>query len=138
MKNRWSTIAAMLVLAPIFFVACNSSNGGGTNPAPAVVAPADTTPTQPYVTHRGVGPWAHWAPPEQPRPVYNWHSERVREVTCSARDSHGVRFLVIERDYKGLEFRDVIVRIEDSAVDRCYANTHGDVGCRFEECRPGY
>jgi hypothetical protein len=133
MKKLLVIVLSTVVLSLIS--ACGSSNNSG-GATPVAAAP-DTTPDKPYVTHRGARPWQHWNAPAFNRPTYNWHSDRVKNVTCDARDSRGNSYVVVEGDYKGLEYQAVIGQIQDAALDRCYAHSH-DTGCRFQDCTPGY
>ena len=95
-------------------------------------------PDQPQVIHHGSGRWAHWNHPDFNRPTYAWHSDRVKSVTCVASDSHNRSYPVVEIGYHGVEYKDVINRTQDLALDRCYAQSGGDNRCRFHECTPGY
>jgi hypothetical protein len=62
----------------------------------------------------------------------------VRWVTCTAEDSYGDLFPVTEDGYFGFEYRERLEQTEDAAIDRCYAETNGDRGCRLLDCESGY
>jgi hypothetical protein len=45
---------------------------------------------------------------------------------------------VTETGYIGFDYQRRIDRLEDAAVDRCFAETRGDRTCRLYACTPGY
>jgi hypothetical protein len=93
---------------------------------------------EPFPVHHGGYPWPHWNHPPFVRPVYGWFWDRLVAVTCTAEDSYGELYSVTEDGYVGPAFEPVLPQVEDAALDRCYAETDGDPGCRFVGCTPVY
>ena len=130
------TTLVFVALALPFLASCGSSNNG--NSGGGVAAGADSDPSQPYTVHHGKSRWRHWNHPGFQRPDYNnWDWEHTDKVRCSAVDSKGKIYVVIEDGYRGKEYKTVIVTVEDQALDRCHADSRGDEKCRFQDCNPG-
>lgn len=87
----------------------------------------------PRVVVRGRGGWNHWEHPEFNRPVYYWHWEHVRYVSCIAEDSYGDQYPVSERAWGGFGLDDMTT-VEDNALDRCYAESGNDDSCYLATC----
>jgi hypothetical protein len=146
MNKQTLSLLALAAMALPFAFACGSPDNDAVQPtttaadsAPDPAAAPDTAPDQPYVTHRGAKPWHHWAAPAYARPNFTWTSDNnVKSVTCTAADSHGRTYAVTEVEYKGKQYQAVLPQIEDESIDRCYADSSGDQGCRYQDCSPGY
>ena len=84
------------------------------------------------VTRRG-GSWAHWQHPDIERPAYYWNWRIIHNVTCTAEDSYGDQYPVTVTAWHGFGLNDM-TRIEDDALDRCYAESGQDNTCYLLTC----
>lgn len=84
------------------------------------------------ITRRGGG-WAHWDHPDFQRPAYYWNWRVIHNVTCTAEDSYGDQYPVNETVWRGFGLTD-LTKVEDDALDRCYAESGQDNTCYLLTC----
>lgn len=97
-------------------------------------------PAYPVVRHigRNYG-WAPWRHRVVVRNYYPFEWRRVLEVTCTARSSaYGWDYSVTEAGYNGEAYQNLMVHVENAALDRCYNETGGDESCYLLGCTPSY
>lgn len=97
-------------------------------------------PAYPVVRHigRNYG-WAPWRHRVVVRNYYPFEWRRVLEVTCTARSPYyGWDYSVTEAGYRGEAYQNLMVDVENAALDRCYSETGGDEGCYLVGCTPNY
>jgi hypothetical protein len=105
----------------------------GQHPHGAMVRPHPVRVLQPRVIERGAHVWAHWPHPEFARPVYYWNWGIVHSVSCIGEDSYGDQYPVTQATFSGFALVNMTA-IEDSALDRCYAESGGDPTCFLLTC----
>lgn len=87
----------------------------------------------PRVVSAKGGGWAHWEHPEFVRPVYYWNWSVIHNVTCTAEDSYGDQYPVTEAAWRGFGLANM-TKVEDDALDRCYAESGQDNTCYLLTC----
>jgi len=105
----------------------------GVHPQGARVQSHPVRVLAPKVVHRKGGEWAHWEHPDFQRPVYYWNWRIIHNVTCTAEDSYGDQYPVTATVWHGFGLNDM-TKVEDDALDRCYAESGQDNTCYLLTC----
>jgi len=65
--------------------------------------------------------------------VYYWNWRIIHNVTCTAEDSYGDQYPVTATVWHGFGLNDM-TKVEDDALDRCYAESGQDNTCYLMTC----
>jgi hypothetical protein len=95
-------------------------------------------PRPPVVIRGGIYGWPVFRHRTVVSRVYPFIWNRLQSVTCTSINNYGEEFSVTESGYYGDAYYPIMVNVENAAVDRCYAETGGDMSCRILTCAPTY
>lgn len=109
------------------------SHPPGAHPHGAIVRPHPIRVMSPRVVKNGEHQWHHWEHAEFSRPVYYWNWAVIRSITCISEDSYGDQYPVTEETFAGFGLAHM-TKVEDDALDRCYAESGGDQSCYLVTC----